>query len=97
MSTIAKQFPHYHKNVRGLDVVDVYRVLDLWGVRNHAVGHAVKKLLNAGQRGHKDTVMDLKQAIISIQRAIEMLEEDEHQELLLDPTAEAHWTLPDAK
>lgn len=88
MTTIAKQFPHYHKNVQGFDVVDVYRVLDLWGVRNHAIGHAVKKLVNAGQRGHKDVVVDLKQAIISIQRAIEMFEEDERQALIVDSNSQ---------
>lgn len=40
-------------------------------VESHAIGHAVKKLLMAGQRGAKDRATDLEEAITAIQRAME--------------------------
>lgn len=64
---------HYHKPTNGVETVDVYWVLSAWGVRCHATGHAIKKLLNAGQRGAKTTEQDLTEAIDSIKRAIELL------------------------
>lgn len=66
--------PHYHKPTNGVETVDVYWVLNAWGVQCHATGHAIKKLLNAGQRGVKPTRQDLEEAIDSIKRAIELLE-----------------------
>jgi hypothetical protein len=38
-----------------------------------ATAHAIKKLLMAGERGHKDKVQDLKEAKQSIERAIELI------------------------
>ena len=45
---------HYFKDVSSLKAVDVYRVLELFDVSSPAIQHAVKKLLCAGGRGHKD-------------------------------------------
>ena len=39
---------HYFKDVTHLKTIDVYRVLDLFGVLNPCVQHAVKKLLCSG-------------------------------------------------
>ena len=50
--------------------VDVYRVLNAFDVHDAATQHAIKKLLAAGKRGHKDYVQDLKEAITSIELAI---------------------------
>lgn len=66
--------PHYHKPTNGVETVDVYWVLNAWKVDCHATGHAIKKLLNAGQRGVKPAKQDLNEAIDSIKRAIELLE-----------------------
>lgn len=66
--------PHYHKPTNGAETVDVYWVLNAWQVDCHATGHAIKKLLNAGQRGVKPAKQDLEEAIDSIKRAIELLE-----------------------
>lgn len=63
---------HYKKSVEHLSHIDVYRVLELWEVTNPAVQHAIKKLLNAGQRGSKSYYQDLQEAIDSIERALEM-------------------------
>ena len=68
-----EKHPHYHKPTNGAETVDVYWVLNAWEVDCHATGHAIKKLLNAGQRGAKTTEQDLTEAIDSIKRAIELL------------------------
>lgn len=52
--------------------MDVYTVLQAFQVENPAVAHAIKKLLAAGNRGYKDTVQDLEEAIVSINRGIEL-------------------------
>ena len=68
-------FPHYHKFVGHLQFIDTYRVCELYGVSG-PIENAVKKLLCSGARGAKDQMQDLKEAISSIYRKIEMLEED---------------------
>ena len=67
---------HYFKDVTHLKTIDVYRVLDLFGVSNPCVQHAVKKLLCSGQRGVKDTRQDVQEAITSLLRYLEMETED---------------------
>ena len=67
---------HYFKDVTHLKTIDVYRVLDLFGVLNPCVQHAVKKLLCSGQRGVKDTRQDVQEAITSLLRHLEMQTED---------------------
>ena len=68
---------HYFKDVTHLKTIDVYRVLDLFGVSNPCIQHAVKKLLCSGQRGVKDTRQDVQEAITSLVRYLEMQTEDE--------------------
>ena len=51
---------------------DVYRVLKAFGVVCPAVQHAVKKLLMPGQRGAKDKLQDLEEALWSVSEAIAM-------------------------
>jgi hypothetical protein len=75
--------PHYFKEVGHLTHVDVYRVLDLFGVTDQAIGHAVKKLLVAGGRGVKDRPRDVQEAIDTLQRWQEMQDEN----LRLNPGA----------
>jgi hypothetical protein len=53
-------------------MVDVYDVLKAFNVTCPATAHAIKKLLAAGERGHKDKETDLNEAISSIRRAIEL-------------------------
>ncbi len=70
---------HYFKDVTHLKTIDVYRVLDLFGVSNPCIQHAVKKLLSSGQRGVKDTRQDVQEAITSLVRYLEMQTEDENK------------------
>ena len=73
----------YHRTIRqtlpgdthGLSVaVDVYDVLQAFGVHCPALQHAVKKLLCAGLRGAKSAEQDIEEAANSCRRAIELLE-----------------------
>jgi hypothetical protein len=52
--TSVEKYPHYFKDVKHLDSIDVYRVLELFEVSDPCVQHAVKKLLCLGKRGAKN-------------------------------------------
>ena len=70
---------HYFKDVSSLKSVDVYRVLDLFGVTHPCAQHAIKKLLVAGQRGGgKDMERDVREAGDTINRWLQMIAEDDH-------------------
>jgi len=71
----------YKKSVVGLNEIDVYRVLDLFEVKDHAIGHAIKKLLCAGKRGAKGDYQDVDEAIKSLKRWQEMFIEDLQREV----------------
>lgn len=70
------EYGHYFKDVSKYTHIDVYRVLELFGVTDPCVQHAVKKLLVAGGRGNKDMEKDIKEAIVSLQRWEQMRTED---------------------
>jgi hypothetical protein len=75
--SVGAKHPHYHKDVRHLQTIDVYRVLALFNVTDPCIQHAVKKLLVAGGRGAgKDLSKDVQEAIDSLQRFQEMQTED---------------------
>lgn len=61
----------YTKTIHGVSV-DVYDVLQTWGVSNPALQHLIKKALQCGQRGHKDNAQDLQDIIDSAIRAKEL-------------------------
>ena len=73
------EYKHYQKSVEHLKWIDVYRVLDLFGVSNPCLQHAIKKLLCAGQRGAKDERRDVEEAVSSLVRCLEMQTEDENK------------------
>ncbi len=52
--------------------VDVYAVLVAFNVTCQATGHAIKKLLCAGERGKGDRLVDLIGAKAALNRAIEL-------------------------
>lgn len=62
----------YQRTIKGV-TIDVYDVLAAFGVTCQARGHAIKKLLMAGQRGHKDEAQDLREAVQAIERSIELI------------------------
>lgn len=77
---IEKAHNHYFKDVRHLDYIDVYRVIDLFGVTDPCLQHALKKLLVAGGRGHKGIETDIQDVIDSCERWKEMQKEDKEYE-----------------
>lgn len=71
-----KHLSRYHRQFQGV-TLDLYRIAKLWGVASHALFHAMKKIMMAGGRGHKDKVTDLKEAIVSIEEELKMMEEED--------------------
>jgi hypothetical protein len=61
----------YHVQIKG-QWVDVYDILTAYSVTNPADAHAIKKMLCPAQRGAKDGIQDRQEAIVSLQRAIEL-------------------------
>ncbi len=76
-ATIAQTYSHYFREVP-YSHVDVYRVLQLFGVTDPCIQHAVKKLLAAGARGAKDQAKDVSEAIVSLRRWEQMRDEEQH-------------------
>ena len=76
MSNEDIKYPHYFKSVSHLETVDVYRVLSLFQVNDPCIQHAIKKLLCAGDRGDKSMIKDITEARDSLNRHLEMLNED---------------------
>ena len=66
----------YHRTIHGVAggslVVDVYNVLDAFGVTCPACQHAIKKLLCAGLRNKGSRLQDLTEAEVSVKRAVEL-------------------------
>jgi hypothetical protein len=54
--------------------IDVYGVIETFGLTCPARQHALKKILLAGDRGKNDTIADLEEARDAITRAIELEE-----------------------
>lgn len=70
-----RKHSHYFKFWNG--AIDIYRLCELFEVKRKPIDHAIKKLLCAGSRGAKDELKDYQEAIDSINRAIEMIKEDQ--------------------
>jgi hypothetical protein len=69
---------HYYKDVSKLKHIDVYRVLKLFNVTDPCLQHAIKKLLVAGGRGAgKGAEQDIREAVDSLNRALQMIAEDD--------------------
>jgi hypothetical protein len=57
-------------------MIDVYRVIELFEVTHPALQHALKKILAAVNRGAKDWERDVREAVDSLHRALQMRAED---------------------
>lgn len=55
--------------------IDPYRIFEIYGITHPAHAHATKKLLRAG-RSHKSLSQDIQEAIDSLERWKEMIQED---------------------
>lgn len=66
---------HYFKDISKLDKLDVYRIIDLYEITDPCIQHALKKILVAGGRGHKDITTDIQNVIDTLERWKEMQNE----------------------
>jgi hypothetical protein len=62
----------YHRTIHGV-TLDLYDLAEAYGIDSHRVFHAVKKLVMAGRRGHKDREQDLREAIVSIESELQKM------------------------
>lgn len=77
MNSTEKKHSHYYKDVSHLNEIDVYRVIELFGVVDGPIQHALKKLLVTGGRdGKKSKEQDIKDVIASCNRWLEMQAEN---------------------
>ena len=67
---------HYKRDVSHLKTIDVYRIIELFGITCPVAQHVLKKSMAAGQRGHKDLRKDWQDILDSAERRLEMLGED---------------------
>ena len=67
---------HYFKPCP-YDTLDVYRVINIFGVTDPCIQHALKKLLCSGVRGYKDQSKDIQDVIDTLERWKEMRYEDD--------------------
>lgn len=74
---LMERYPQYYVDVSHLEVIDVYRVIDLFKVTDPTAQHALKKLLLSGRRtGGKPIETDLKEARDTLSRGLAMRAED---------------------
>ena len=67
----------YIVDISKYNKLDIYRILSLYDVTDPCLQHAIKKLLCAGKRGGAKTFLqDVNEAILSLQRLLEMQGED---------------------
>jgi lipid II:glycine glycyltransferase (peptidoglycan interpeptide bridge formation enzyme) len=59
-------------------LIDPYRILHQYGITHPAQQHAIKKLLRAG-RSHKQLHKDIQETIQTLERWLEMLNQDEEK------------------
>lgn len=77
MSEKHGKYGKYFRDIERLKKLDIYRIFDLFGPLDHALEHAVKKLLLGGDRtGGKGQVVDVLEARDSLNRWLEMQAED---------------------
>lgn len=69
---VASEPSRYHRTINGV-TIDLYDVAEAYGIDSHRIFHAVKKLVMAGRRGHKDREQDLREAIVSIESELKKM------------------------
>lgn len=62
------KYPHYFKDVSGVDAIDLYHVAKLYEINDPALFHAFKKIACAGKRGAKGQAQDVQEAIDALKR-----------------------------
>lgn len=66
---------HYRYSYKGIKL-DPFRIAKIYGMTDFELMTILKKVLKAGERGHKDKRQDLLDIVNAANRAIEILDED---------------------
>ena len=67
------KYDKYFKDVSKFQKIDIYQVIRLWDIKDHELGHAVKKLLLCGQRvGGKSRFEEITEARDTLNRWLEI-------------------------
>ena len=74
--SLVEKYPHYYKDIRHLNIIDIYRFFDLFEVTDPCLQHSMKKLAVGGKRGAKDYEKDIKEAMDTLSRWEYMQEEN---------------------
>lgn len=67
VNVVTQKHNHYYRTCP-YDAIDVYRILDLFEVKDPCAQHAIKKLLALGNRGHKNASKDVQDVIDTMTR-----------------------------
>ena len=73
---LVEKYPHYYKDIRHLNIIDIYRFFELFEVTDPCLQHSMKKLAVGGKRGDKDYEKDIKEAMDTLKRWEYMQEEN---------------------
>ena len=73
---LVEKYPHYYKDIRHLNIIDIYRFFDLFEVTDPCIQHSLKKMAVGGKRGSKDYEKDIKEAMDTLSRWEYMQEEN---------------------
>ena len=74
--SLVEKYPHYYKDIRHLNIIDIYRFFDLFNVKDPCLQHSIKKMAVGGKRGSKDYEKDIKEAVDTLSRWEYMQEEN---------------------
>lgn len=74
--SLVEKYPHYYKDIRHLNILDIYRFFDLFEVTDPCIQHSLKKMAVGGKRGSKDYEKDIKEAMDTLSRWEYMQEEN---------------------
>lgn len=74
--SLVEKYPHYYKDIRHLNIIDIYRFFDLFEVTDPCLQHSLKKMAVGGKRGSKDYEKDIKEAMDTLSRWEYMQEEN---------------------
>lgn len=66
--SLVEKYPHYYKDIRHLNIIDIYRFFDLFNVKDPCLQHSIKKMAVGGKRGSKDYEKDIKEAMDTLNR-----------------------------
>jgi len=69
-----RKHSHYFKPTKEFDEIDTYLLCRIWKVKDDsgALHHALKKMLDAGKRGNKDKLKDIREARDTLNRYLEI-------------------------